>query len=333
MIISKTPFRISFFGGGTDYPAWYEENGGAVLAATIDKYCYITCRYLPPFFEHRYRILYSDIEMVKDVAQIRHPSVRGCLMHTKVDKGVEIHHDGDLPARTGLGSSSAFTVGMLKCLYALKGRMVSNWDLALEAMHVEQNVLRENVGCQDQVSTAIGGVNLIRFGPGRNNISFQPFIVPPPRLESLRERLLLFFTGVSRNASEIAAGLTRNLKKKERDLKEIGGMVDAATRILSDGHSIGDLGRLLDEGWRIKRSLSEGVTTPLVDALYDKALKAGARGGKLLGAGGGGFLLIFAEPDRHEAVIRALSPCLHVPFQFENLGCQIIYYKPDEYDD
>lgn len=327
MIISKTPYRISFFGGGTDYPAWYRENKGQVLATAIDKYCYITCRYLPPFFDHKYRIVYSKIEDVRRVPEIKHPSVRACLQFMKVREGVEIHHDGDLPARSGLGSSSSFTVGLLNALHALHGRVASPARLAADAIHVEQAMLKENVGAQDQVMAAHGGCNIVTFG-ARNHLHVRPLTVLPGRLELLQSHLMLFFTGISRTASEIAAAQIRKTPEKARELGQMCSMVDSAVEIMHRNGDIRDFGRLLHESWLLKRSLTDKISTPEIDGAYAAARKAGALGGKVLGAGGGGFMLFFAPPEKQPAVRRSLRRLLHVPFKFEHSGSTIIFYRP-----
>jgi len=329
MIITRTPFRISFFGGGTDYPGWYREHGGAVLATTIDKYCYITCRRLPPFFEHKHRIVYSHIENVKSNADIQHPAVRAVFNWAKVADGMEIHHDGDLPARSGLGSSSSFTVGLLHALQAVKGQIAFKDKLARDAIHVEQNVIGENVGSQDQISAAFGGFNRIEF---HHNDSFDvsPVILPWHRRDELRDHLMLCFTGFSRIASEVAKSKIDNLKSRERELKLMRAMVDEAVAVLQNTYeSIDSFGKLLDASWQYKRSLSERVSTPEIDAIYQAAKDAGAIGGKILGAGGGGFLLIFAKPERHAAIRSHLNKLIHVPFAFEDSGSRVVLYQPN----
>ncbi len=328
MIISRTPFRISFFGGGTDYPVWYQENGGSVLGTTIDKYCYITCRCLPPFFEYKHRIAYSQTELVRDIDEIRHPAVREALRFMGIADGMEIHHDGDLPARTGLGSSSSFTVGLLHALYALKRVTPSKMQLARDAIHIEQNILKENVGSQDQVLTAFGGLSRIDFS-GEHNIEIERITVKPQRLELLQNHLMLFFTGFSRTASEIAGEQIRQTPHRKRELTEMHRMVDEAIRILNSDNDLSDFGRLLHESWQLKRSLTNKISTPYTDFLYDTATRAGASGGKLLGAGGGGFMLFFVKPELQPKVIEALSGVLCVPFRFEDPGSQIIFHEPD----
>lgn len=320
---------MSFFGGGTDYPAYYREHGGAVVGTTIDKYCYITVRYLPPFFEHKHRIAYSQTETVQKVDEIRHPSVREGLKFMGITHGIELHHDGDLPARTGLGSSSSFTVGLLHALYAMKGVMPSKMQLAKNAIHVEQELLREQVGSQDQTMAAFGGLNRIAFS-GDHNIEVQPVTIRAERAEQLQSHLMLLFTGITRYASEVAEEQIKETPNKKRELAEMAGMVDEAIRILNIDDDLLDFGRLLDQSWQLKRSLSKKVSTLYVDHMYDTALKAGALGGKLLGAGGGGFMVLFVKPEDQPQVKNALGGILHVPFKFENGGSQIIFYEPDK---
>ncbi|MCD6578904.1 kinase [bacterium] len=328
MVISRTPFRISFFGGGTDYPVWYKEHGGAVLAISINKYCYITLRYLPPFFNYKHRIVYSKTETVMDVSEIQHPSVRETLRFMNWEGGLEIHHDADLPARTGLGSSSAFTVGLLNALYALKGKMVTKRQLALDAIHIEQNIIKENVGSQDQITAAFGGFNKIEFGSGQS-IQVKPITFNAEKIQLLQEHLMLFFTGFARTASEIAGEQIKKTPEKKNELNKMLEMVGEAINILNgNGSDITDFGRLMHETWMIKRSLTNKITTPHIDKIYETALEAGALGGKLLGAGGGGFILFFVEPEFQPKVKEKLKKLLYVPFKFENLGSQIIYYAP-----
>jgi D-glycero-alpha-D-manno-heptose-7-phosphate kinase len=329
MIISKTPFRISFFGGGTDYPVWYNEHSGAVLATTIDKYCYITCRYLPPFFEHKFRLVYSKMEQTQNIQEIQHPSIRATLGYMGIDQGVEIHHDADLPARTGLGSSSSFTVGLLHTLYALNGRMITKRKLTLDAIHVEQDIIKENVGSQDQTCAAFGGFNKIEFG-GEHRIQVHPITLHPKKCQNLQNHLMLFYTGISRFASEIAGEQVKKTPDKKGELTRMQAMVDESIDILNSSDSgISDFGRLLHENWNLKRSLTDKISTPQIDKIYNNAIESGALGGKLLGAGGGGFILFFVEPEHQPAVKEKLKSLLHVPFKFENQGSQIIYYAPE----
>jgi D-glycero-alpha-D-manno-heptose-7-phosphate kinase len=328
MVITRTPFRISFFGGGTDYPAWSSLHGGEVLATAINKYCYITCRRLPPFFEHKHRIVYSIIESVQHICEIKHPSVRAVLEWAGVSEGLEIHHDGDLPARSGLGSSSSFTVGLIHALLALNGRLASKERLAREAINIEQNIIGENVGSQDQVSAAFGGFNRIQFGQD-GSFEVNPVTLTVSRLSELGSHLMLFFTGLSRIASDIARSKIENIPKRHHELSMIREMVDEALAILyNHSEPIESFGRLMHEGWKVKRSLSDQVSNPEVDAIYQAALDAGAIGGKLLGAGGGGFLLVFAHPDRQSAIRDRLRNLVYVPFDFEASGSRIAVYQP-----
>jgi D-glycero-alpha-D-manno-heptose-7-phosphate kinase len=331
MIISRTPFRISFFGGGTDYPAWYRQHGGAVLAATINKYCYLTCRYLPPFFEHRIRIVYSKMETCLKLDEIVHPSVRETLRYLKMDRNIEIHHDGDLPGRSGMGSSSAFTVGLLHALYALKGRIAGKRLLAEESLHLEQEILKEAVGSQDQVSAAYGGVNRINFLPS-GDFSVRPMTLAPERLEELNSHLMLFYTGIKRTASEIASSYGTKAAVDERAalLRRMREYVDLSCEILGGKADLAAFGELLHQAWRAKRALSEKVSNNQVDALYEEARAAGATGGKLLGAGGGGFVLFFAPPSRQAKIKKRLNRLIFVPFKFEFGGSQIIFYDLEE---
>lgn len=329
MIITRTPFRISFFGGGTDYPPWFREHGGSVLATTIDKYCYISCRKLPQFFEHKHRIVYSRIENVSSISEIEHPAVRAVMTWKEVADGLEIHHDGDLPARSGLGSSSSFTVGLIHALRAMDGKRSSKKQLAASAIHVEQNVIGENVGSQDQVSAAYGGFNRIDFHRD-DTFTVEPVIFSDGRKSLLESHLMLCFTGFSRIASEIAKSKIDNLKSREKELLKMHEMVDQGIDILQDlNRPIEDFGRLLDAGWQYKRSLSDKVSSPEIDQIYATAIKAGAIGGKILGAGGGGFLLLFAHPEKQQAIREALNKLIHVPFKFENSGSRVVLYEPN----
>lgn len=329
MIISRTPFRVSFFGGGTDYPAWYRDHGGAVLAATIDKYCYLTCRYLPPFFDYKYRVVWSKLENRRAVADIEHPVVRCLLDHLGIRRGVEVHHVGDLPARSGMGSSSAFTVGLLHALHALQGRMVGKEQLMAEAIHVEQELLGEVVGSQDQASCAYGGFNRIDFA--RNGrITVTPILLRPGRQQELESHLMLFYSGIVRTASRIARNYVTDVHAKRRQLRVLRDLVEESVELLAGDRRIEQFGELLDEAWQTKRAIGPGISTPEVDDLYARARAAGAIGGKLAGAGGGGFLLLFVPPERRRAVADELAELVHVPFRFESSGSQIIFFEPEE---
>jgi len=328
MIITRTPYRISFFGGGTDYPAWFHEHGGAVLATTINRYCYIHCRPLPPFFRHKSRIVWSQVELVDNHAEIVHPSVNAVLKTLKVSQGVEIHHTGDLPARSGLGSSSAFTVGLLHAVHAMNGELTSKRELASEAIHIEQDVLNENVGVQDQIQTAFGGLNRIEIGRD-GHFDVRPLVIPDDRLQALEESLLLVYTGVSRTASSVASAQVAAIPQRTRQLETMARMVDEAIGVLSGSAPLRDFGRLLHEGWQYKKSLTASIAPAFVDEIYATAMAAGADGGKLLGAGGGGFMLFFVDPGRRQAVLDALERLLVVPFAFERQGTHIVFYEPD----
>jgi D-glycero-alpha-D-manno-heptose-7-phosphate kinase len=334
MIITSTPLRVSFFGGGTDYPVWYRENGGSVLATAIDKRCYITCRRLPPFFEYHSRLSYSKVENVIRNEAIEHPSVRACLQFLAITEGVEIHHVADLPARTGLGTSSAFTVGLLLGLYALKEQMRDKHSLATDAIHVEQDLIQEAVGSQDQVSAAYGGFNRINFQTD-GGIGVQRILTSQIRLAELEQHLALYFTGFSRTASEVA---TQQLKITPHKKKELGAMlqlVDEAEAIVANSHRpLAEFGRLLHESWQIKRSLTQQISNANIDEIYEAGLSAGALGGKLLGAGGGGFMLFFVPPERREALRMRLKKLLCVPFRFSDRGSHVVVYEPEQvYDE
>jgi D-glycero-alpha-D-manno-heptose-7-phosphate kinase len=330
MVITSTPLRISFFGGGTDYPVWYREHGGAVLATTIDKSCYITCRWLPPFFEYHSRVSYSRVENVSANASIEHPSVRGCLQFMGVEEGVEVHHVADLPARTGLGTSSAFTVGLLHGLYALKNQMRDKHSLAMEAITVEQDILKEAVGAQDQVSAAYGGFNRIDFNTD-GSVDVNRILMPGGRLEELEGHLALYFTGFSRIASEIAQEQLRQTPNKTRELDTMLALVDEAEAIVTNPKCpITDFGRLLHQSWNIKRTLTQRITNPAIDEIYEAGLSAGALGGKLLGAGGGGFMVFFVPPERREALRERLKKLLCIPFKFSTRGTHVVLYEPEK---
>lgn len=330
MIISRTPYRISFFGGGTDYPGWFQQHGGAVLATTIDRYCYVTCRFMPPFFEHRSRVVWSKIELVGDNSEIEHPAVRAVMSHLDMEDGVEIHHAGDLPGRSGLGSSSAFTVGLLHAVHALRGEMISKEELAKRAIHVEQKILHENVGVQDQIQTAFGGLNRIDLHPD-GGFQVRPLVLSGERIKALEQHLLLFYTGVSRTASDVARAQIEAIPNRQQELEEMQRLVGYAEAVLAGTGDIAEFGRLLHESWQIKRSLSDRIAPAFVDDVYARAMAAGAVGGKLLGAGGGGFMLFFVRPEDHVKVLTALSELLLVPAQLERSGTQLIFYDPPRY--
>lgn len=329
MIISRTPFRVSLFGGGTDYPTWFNKHGGAVLGMAINKYCYISVRHLPPFFEHKHRIVYSKVENVKTIKEIKHPAVRAVFQELNVNGGMEVHHDGDLPARSGLGSSSSFVVGLLNSLRALEGKISNQAYLAEKATHIEQEVLRENVGNQDQIWAASGGFNRIDFmtdGSYRQT----PMIPSKAREQELTGSLMLFFTGISRFASDIAGKKIANLDKRPNQLNRMVEMVDEAQEIIiNPNRPLKEIGKLLYESWLLKRDLANGVSNDKVDEIHQAGLDAGAVGCKLLGAGGGGFILFYVEPENQKAVRERLAHLTEVSFGIDRSGSKIVVFEPD----
>ena len=322
MVITRTPYRVSFFGGGTDYSEWYKEHGGMVLTSTIDRYAYLCVRFMPAFLGTRYRVFWSKMEAVNTLDEIQHVGVRACLRYLGIDEGFEINHAGDLPARSGLGSSSAFTVGMLHALHTLRRQYVSRRDLALEAIDVEQNVLKETVGVQDQIECAHGGLNLIEIRRD-GSYDLRQVVMEVGRIKRFEEYCMLFFTGLQRNASDIAQAQVSNAHRKQTELKAIAGFVPQAVEALTGGE-LARFGRLLDESWAIKRTLSDKISTPAIDEIYWNAKQAGALGGKLLGAGSGGFMLLFVEPHYQNDVRAAMGDLLEVPFKLENFGSQVV---------
>ena len=327
MIICRTPTRISFFGGGTDYPVWYRENNGMVLSTTINKYSYITLRYLPKIFDYNFRIRYFSTEQTQSLEEIKHPSVRECARILGINDGFEMIHHADLPAGTGLGSSSTFTVGMLHSFYSLTNYMPTKRELALKALEIEQQVIGESVGSQDQVAAAFGGFNRIQFG-GEKEFEVDPIILGKDRLRKLQDNLLLCFTGFSRSAPEIAQHQIRDTPARIKELTAMSELtVDALSVLTNPTASLDDFGKLLNEQWKIKRSLTSHVSTPELDLIYETAMKNGALGGKLLGAGGGGFMLFYADPSKHDAIQKSLPDKIFVPFRFEDTGSKIVYYS------
>ncbi len=323
MIITRTPYRISFFGGGTDYPAWYRENGGAVLSTTINKYCYISLRRMPPFLGSKYRVVWSKLEMVDHRKDIQHAGVRGCLEYLNFDDGIEVIHAGDLPARSGLGSSSAFTVGMLSALHILRGDpLPPQGKLSNEAITVEQEVLRETVGIQDQIACAWGGLNMIKIERD-GDYSISPLLLPVERITRLESCLMLFFTGIQRYASEIAKAQMKRSDRNDDYLKSIAAQVPEGIKLLKDDDLDG-FGDLLGRAWQFKRQLSDKISSPEIDVLYAAACAAGALGGKVIGAGGGGFMLFYVPLERQDAVREALGGLIDIPVRFEGGGSQVI---------
>jgi D-glycero-alpha-D-manno-heptose-7-phosphate kinase len=327
MIISRTPFRISFFGGGTDYPVWYKKHGGCVISTTINKYSFITARYLPPFFNYKYRIRYYNHEETNTLDEIKHPSVRECVKYLEIIKGLEIVHNADLPAQSGLGSSSTFTVGLLNTLHALQNYMPTKRELALSAINVEQNLIGESVGSQDQTAAAFGGLNKIFFNNAQV-IDVDPIIISSERSTELQDNLMLFFTGFARSASNVAKNQIEATNQKEKELNTIMEICTEGLKLLTDNKQpLNKFGELLDEQWKVKRELTNKITNKDIDAIYESGKDAGAIGGKLLGAGGGGFMLFYVPKDKQDSVKNALKAKLHVPFRFEFTGSKIIYYS------
>ena len=329
MIITKTPFRMSFFGGGTDMPVFFNEHGGAVISTTFDKYCYVNVRHMPPFHPYISELVHNRFERVNNIDEIEHPLIRECMRLHDIHE-IRLTYEGDLPARSGLGTSSTFAVGMLNAFCALKGKMMSHRCLAKEAIYVERNVLKEHGGWQDQVAAAYGGLNRIDFH--NNEFSVHPIIIHPERKRELNENLLLFYTGVQRFSSDIQADTFARPVDKTKQLLDMLALVDESEKILTNKDtSLNDFGKLLDTTWKLKRRTGAKVSNGSIDELYDIAIKAGALGGKLLGAGGGGFLLFYCEKEKQQALIHALDKLMIVPFHFENNGAQVLYYAPTEY--
>lgn len=327
MIITRTPLRISFFGGGTDYPVYYRKHGGKILSTTISKYNYLTVRELPPFFDHKYRIRYFKSEYKNLIEEIDHPSVRECLKFLDFSKGIELVHTGDVPAMSGLGSSSAFSVGMLHSLYALKGEFVTKRKLALEAIDIEQNRIGESVGSQDQVAAAFGGLNIIEFMKN-GQINVTPVTISSQRIKDFEKSIVIFFTGISRSASEIAQTQILESENKTKELDLMKDMVDEAVGILySKQRNLDDFGHLLNESWQLKRSITQKISNDFIDSVYERGIKAGAIGGKLLGAGGGGFIAFYVNERNRKRLIEQMSGLLHVPFHFDQMGSHIIHYS------
>lgn len=331
MIITRTPFRMSFFGGGTDMEAWFRENGGAVLSTTFDKYCYVNVRHLPRFFDYSTELTYSKTERVSDVEEIEHPAIRNAMKMLDMHE-IRLTYEADLPARSGLGTSSSFAVGMLNAFYALKGKYADKKKLADEAIYLERVLCQEEGGWQDQIAASYGGFNRINFGP--DGYEVLPLIISPERKKQLNENLLMFFTGFTRFSSDIQkANAVASPKEKNIMLKEMLSLVDDAEKVLTDKDAdLDDFGRLLDHTWRLKRQTGSAVSTESIDSLYERGIKAGALGGKLLGAGGGGFLVFYVQPDRHESVKRAMRDLMYIPFEFENGGTRVIHYTPESYE-
>lgn len=328
MIITRTPFRMSFFGGGTDFSGFFNEHGGAVISTTFDKYCYVTVRHLPAFFEYKTHLTYSKSEYVNSYEEIQHPAIREAMKHMDMHN-IRLTYESDLPARTGLGTSSSFAVGMIEAFYALNGKYADKRKLADDAIYLERELCKEAGGIQDQIAASFGGLNRIDFS--KDGYTVRPIVISRARKEKLNSNLMLFFTGFSRFSSDIQKGTEKSMKDKTKELLEMYSLVDKAEKVLTDETcDIDDFGRLLDYTWKLKRGISNGISTGSIDEQYEKAMKAGALGGKLLGAGGGGFLLFYVPQDKQEAVKKALENQMYVPFKFENEGTRIIHFESEE---
>lgn len=329
MIITKTPFRMSFFGGGTDMEEFFRQYGGAVLSTTFDKYCYVNVRHLPRFFDYTTELSYSKTERVTDIEDIEHPAIRNAMKMLDMHE-IRLNYEADLPARSGLGTSSSFAVGMLNAFYALKGKYVDKKRLADEAIYLERVLCAEAGGWQDQIAASFGGFNRINFSA--DGYEVMPVIISPERKSRLNDNLLMFFTGFTRFSSDVQKANKQGYHDKTAELKEMLSLVDDAERVLTDKTAdLDDFGRLLDHTWKLKRQTGAAISTDSIDALYSKGIAAGALGGKLLGAGGGGFLVFYVQPEYRESVMKAMSDLLYIPFRFEDGGTRVIHYSPEEY--
>lgn len=328
MIITRTPFRMSFFGGGTDLSGFFNEHGGAVISTTFDKYCYVTVRHLPAFFDYKTHLTYSKTEYVNSYEEIQHPAIREAMKHMGMHN-IRLTYESDLPARTGLGTSSSFAVGMIEAFYALNGKYADKRKLADDAIYLERELCKEAGGIQDQIAASFGGLNRIDFS--KDGYTVRPIVISRARKEKLNNNLMLFFTGFSRFSSDIQKGTEKSMKDKTKELLEMYSLVDKAEKVLTDEScELDEFGRLLDYTWKLKRGISSGISTGSIDEQYEKAMKAGALGGKLLGAGGGGFLLFYVPQEKQAAVKKALEKQMYVPFKFENEGTRIIHFESEE---
>ena len=331
MIITKTPFRMSFFGGGTDMESFFREYGGAVLSTTFDKYCYVNVRHLPRFFDYRTELSYSRTERVKLVDDIEHPAIRNAMKMLDMHE-IRLTYEADLPARSGLGTSSSFAVGMLNAFYCLKGKYADKKKLADEAIYLERELCQEVGGWQDQIAASYGGMNRIEFNKD-GTYDVKPIIIHPERKKQLNDNLLMFFTGFTRFSSDMQKANAVGYAEKIKRLQEMYRLVDDAEAVFEDKHAdLDDFGRLLDVTWKLKRQTGGAITTNSIDALYEKGIAAGALGGKLLGAGGGGFLVFYVPPEKKESVMEAMKDLLYVPFKFEDGGTRVVHYSPEMYE-
>jgi len=331
MIITKTPFRMSFFGGGTDMESFFREYGGAVLSTTFDKYCYVNVRHLPRFFDYTTELSYSKTERVTNVDQIQHPAIRNAMKMLDMYE-IRLTYEADLPAKSGLGTSSSFAVGMLNAFYALKGKYADKKRLADEAIYLERVLCKEAGGWQDQIAASFGGMNRIEFGKD-GTYDVRPIIIHPERKKQLNDNLLMFFTGFTRFSSDVQKANRAGYEEKIKQLQQMYALVDEAEEVLEDKHrDLHDFGRLLDKTWRLKRETGGAITTNSIDALYERGIAAGALGGKLLGAGGGGFLLFYVQPEKKESVMDAMKDLMYIPFRFEDGGTRVIHYSPEMFE-
>jgi len=328
MVITQTPFRMSFVGGGTDFPEFYRKYGGSVISTTFDKYCYVTVRHLPRFFDYRSHITYSKTESVDSSDEIVHPAIRETMKYMDMHE-LRLIYDADLPTKSGIGTSSSFVVGMLNAFYALKGKYVDKRKLADDAIYVERELCAEIGGIQDQIAASFGGLNRIKFTS--DGYTVQPIIIPAERKQSLCDNLMLFFTGFSRYSPQVQETTRNAIPEKISQLQETMELVDEAERILTGCGSLNEFGKLLDHVWHLKRTLSSDISNSFIDECYKKAKSAGALGGKILGAGGGGFLLFYAEPDKQKTLLKVLNNLLYVPFQFENSGTKVIHFEQEAF--
>lgn len=331
MIITKTPFRMSFFGGGTDMEEYFKKHKGAVLSTTIDKYCYVNVRHLPRFFDYSTELSYAKTEKVTSVDAIEHPLIRNAMKMLDMHE-LRLTYEADLPARSGLGTSSSFAVGMLLAFYALKGKYADKKRLADESIYLERVLCDEAGGYQDQIAAAYGGLNKIEFN--ENGYEVKPIIISPERKKQLNNNLMMFFTGFTRFSSEVQkVNNQTSFEEKQKVLEKMYQMVDKAEQILCDKNKdLDDFGRLLNESWELKKQTGKGITTSKIDELYNKGIEAGALGGKLLGAGGGGFLVFYVQPEKQKSVRNAMKDLMYIPFEFENEGATIIHYSPETYE-
>ena len=327
MIITKTPYRISFFGGGSDFPSYYRKFGGCVIGSTINKFCYISLRELPPFFKNKHRIVWSKIQLPNTISEIKHPCIKGVLNYFKIKHGIEIHHQGDLPAFSGIGSSSSFSVGLINALMTLKDRKMNKKELGKLSLYIEQSILKEHVGSQDQMWASYGGMNFINFN--KKNINIKKLSISKNNKKKLSNNLILFFTGKARFSGQIEKNKTSRIEKNLATLEEMKNYVFYCKKILEKGSSLDEFGELLDNYWNLKKKLSKDVSNNLIDEIYEEAKISGAMGGKIIGAGGGGFILFYAKPEIKQKLIKKFNKLTPVQFDFSNEGSKVIFRQKE----